>query len=343
MEEEQPQEKKKKKPTISKEERLSVEKFKLIFSSLTARSCQYAYVFPNSNQFIMANSTTTRALNELKKDLIIDHEFHGDRMMNFMDGDLGVHLVEVWDPLFMKLLRGLLGLDMMDITAKVRSKIFNDHTFTTNPINSVWGVVCSNFLSVISKNPCKDLHLEFDVGTYGDIYIYLVPNGSHKDKKYLVSFNLINYHYEQLLYQYLERLPKVWEEVSSGKYPYIKQEIEIKPVLVGKSYKDKINFHDFKYPDGKQVYENCKTFHNVLHIDGLDTVSLKEFIKRILEQEFEFDQYYWVAENHRVSWITRFRNTVVQVLSTRPNIQLTPIPSGIELVSPEKLPVPTYI
>lgn len=340
MEEEQP--KKKKKPTISKEERLTVEKFKLILSSLTARSCQYAYIFPNSNKFIMANSTTPRAPNELKKDLIIDHEFHGDRMMNFMDGDLGVHLVEVWDPLFMKILRGLLGLDTMDITCKVRSKIFKDHSFTINPINCVWGVICSNFLSVISKYPLADLHLEFEVGMYGDIYTYLVPNGQRHDKKHLVTFNLINYHYEQLLYQYLERLPNLWEEVSSGKYPYIKQEIELKPILVGKSYKDKINFHEFKYPDGRRVFENCKDFHNVLHIDGLDTVSLKEFVKRILEEDFELDRYYWVAENHRVSCITRFRNTVVQVLSTRPNIQLTPIPSVMTLVKPEDLPVPTF-
>lgn len=331
-----------KKAKIPVEERLAVERFKLIFSTLTARSCQYAYIFPRREQFILSNSTTTRPPNELKKNLIVDHEFHGDRAMNFMDGDLGVHLVEVKEPQFMQLLRGILGLDALDKDAATQHPIYQTSTIQINPVDAVWAIITSNFLSLVSKYPVRDLRLEIVVGMYNDLYIYLLPFQKHREKKNLVAFNIINYHYEQILYQYLDKLPQLWKNVTSHKYPCIHHEVDIKPVLIGKSYFEVIDFQEFINLDGTPVFQDGQGPHKLMAIDGLNTVSLKEFLKKLQPGTYEFDQYFWVSDSLRVLSMTRFCNNVVEVLSTRPNIQLTPLPAWVKFIPKEQLPTPEF-
>lgn len=316
---------KKKKSSISKEEKMLVQMMKLVFSSITARSCPYAYIFPGSNRFIISNSTAPRAANELKKDLIIDHDLHGDRLMSFSDANVSLHVVEVKDPYFLKHVRDLLGIPEYDV------------------LQQIWCVMTQPFITFVNKYPLRDLEAKAFTKLYNDVYIHLVTKKKQEiDRKNLVAFNIINYHCAQLLFHYLNVIPNIYTTEHSLAHPHIYRPMEVDPVLVGKVYMQNVPFKTFRDQQGNLIFPAVIPSQQIICIDGLTAPSVREFMKKVADQPYTYQQYLWVVDRCRVLSLTYFENDQLKIWTTRPYMYSVAMTDTLNVCNYEALPQPTY-
>lgn len=286
---------KKAKPVNEEKEFLA--KCKLFFSSLTARSAQYAYFNMAPNLVVVSNSTSPPP-----------NEDHGDRLMDYSVGELSFHFIEFKDEEFLNKLRSFLKI----------------------PDGVYFCVHVLNLLSVMGKFAQKDL--EVFNNEYGET-IVVNKGRSTYDKKNIVGFVIDNFHIVSELYKWYQFVYGIGTDEHKKKYPYVSVPMNTSPEMTGRVFFTEINTTLFKDEQGNPVFKDVMPSMKILCLDGLTTVSIKEFVKRISNLPYTLMLYMWVVDNSYVLSMTIFENDMVKVRSIRPNVLATPISNNIIIES----------
>ena len=280
-------------PKSSDPDREFTLKAKFIFGSTTGRIAPYAYFGVAPNLVILSNSTSPPP----NKD-------HGDRIMSYSVGELGMHFIEFKDEDFLTQFKALLQI----------------------PDGIIWCGHVVNVISLLGKYKVKELQLTInDVGEY-----LLHKKGSTKiDKKNIVGFAIENFHVVSELFHWYKYVYSVGTPEHKKQYPWVEIPVETDPVMVGRVYFTEIDTDWFKHADGTPVFTGVRPKMQVMNIDGLSAVSLKECVKKLHGQEYSLTRYLWAVQNAYVLSVTRFENDMVVVRSIRPNVLSTPVSDSV--------------
>lgn len=279
-------------------ERQFVETCKLYLSSISARSCQYAYfnLCEDRDTIILSNSST--ATNS-----------HGDRLMDFGIGELGVHIVHFKDHEFIDRLRELVQV----------------------PETGLFCVLVSNLVNIVSKYSLDKL--ESFISSRGFHVLVDVSETIDRDNfntKSVVGFPIHNFHIESVLKRfYLDSL-RVGTDEHKTKDPYAEFDMPLDVHVTKRVYFFEFDLKDFRYLGGERPFKES-TKMRFMSLDGITSPSIQDFIKKLSGTPFTLRVYLWAVRGDYVVFVTRFDNDVINSISLRPNL--------IGVVMPKDMPI----
>lgn len=263
---------------------------KLFFSTLTGRAVQFAYLNIAPNTIILTNSTTPG------KDVE-----HGDRLMNYSVGDLCMHVVTVKDTTFLPEI-----LHYLEI-----------------PETEYCCLKMSNFLAWLNKYRRKDL----EAGWVDDRIILRPKRNETWNARHVVGFTLRNFHIIRVLHDLYEYIGKIGTEEHKKQYPHVQMKFPIDITTVGRVFFFPVETK--WYQDGDEsLFQGYQPHVEILGLDGMSCVSLREFIRKLPEGSYTFDWYSWVLNRSAIFSMTRFENEMMEVRSIRPYTPTIPLQLG---------------
>ena len=285
-------------------ERQFLDKLKLYFSSLTARSTQYAYFNLDDNLVVLCNSTSGTP-----------NDVHGDKIMEYAVGELTFHFVYFKDTQFFNELRSFLKV----------------------PEGLVYCVQILNVISLLNKAE-KRSKIDIFTNEVGDQIGVLHGNKTYT-KKNIFGYVVTSFHIVSALMQWCRVVGEIGSQAHRDKYPHLDIELDPNIPLTGRVFTLPVSTMDFKHSDGSLVFKDVMPQMRVLGLDGLTSVSLREFVRRIKKQPYTLQLYLWSVDDSYVLHMTTFENDMVSVKTFRPNILATPISNKILLDTKSVLPL----
>lgn len=270
------------------EEKEFLEKCRFYLTSISARSAQYAYFNVFKDPNIIVLSNSTTS----KK----DNPEHGDRIMGFRIGELSYHFVWIKDSEFVSELKRILKFDT-EITA----------------------VHIINFYSELKKTGIKKFL--FETNKRG---VSFVPIKDDKTK--LIALTVDSFHILHVIGSVYNTIDNVVTnpEIYSG----VISDVEKDVTYYGRVYYRVINPNNILKPDGTKFYPELMNEIRVFCMDGLTSVSLKEFIKK-LKKPYRFIQYLWIKDNCP-QIVYEFEDDFALVRSYRPSVTNLLLPATIK-------------
>lgn len=202
---------------------------KFYLTTLSARSAHYCYFNFKRNSVVLCNSTT-------KADAQ-----HGDRLMDFSVGELGLHLVEFTDGRIITALKKILKI----------------------PDNVFYCIHVVNFMKEWNKCPFNELLINVD----RDGRLYL--------NEKLCGMVITNFHVIMMIGKYITVIDNAIEDNNA-----IETEVDIHPELTGNYYMISVDTNIFER-DGIKTFRNVLPKMRIPCIDGLSTVSFKSFLPKV--------------------------------------------------------------
>lgn len=290
-----------KRPPRSKEEKAFVETAKRIFSSLSARACPYAYFNVRPNGLIISNSTSPTP-----------NDVHGDRLMDYKVGELGLHFVEVKDAAFLERMRNFLQL----------------------PSDACYCVLGPKVVSILNKFHIKELH----VVTTTDKQIYLLPKTSKKlTKDAWVAGPVTDFHVLSALHYWNDFANEIGSPGLESRCHYVRLTLPKYLRVTNRVYFFHFDASLFE-EDGVPVLHDKNTNIELMGVDGVSTVSRLEYIGK-WDEEYTLELYAWLVAKSYFLTATLYEDSLVRVISTRPNIATILLPASTK-VEPFKPIVP---
>lgn len=264
-------------------------KFRLFFSSLTARSTQYAYFNIAKNTIVLCNSTSPPP-----------NLTHGDKIMQYGIGELTYHFVEFKDIEF-----------------------FNEvYRFLQIPKETVYCIHILNVVSILNKLARKELNV-FD-NEYGE-KVLLSKGRKTYDKKNVVGMPIYNFHITSMLSQWYGKVLTIGTLEHQKQFPFVEMPVDPDVKLTGRVFFIPVNTALFTDSAGQPVFKDSRPEMKILGLDGLSCASIKEFYRKIMSQPHRFIFYFWAVDNSYVSTMSIFENETAIVRSIRPNVLAIPI------------------
>lgn len=204
---------------------------KFYLTILSARAAHYCYFNFRDNKVILCNSTTSTTAR------------HGDRLMDFSVGELGLHLIEFRDRAVIPAIKKLLHI----------------------PEKQFYGIHIVNFMKDWNKCTFDELPIEF---TKDQLFL----NGK------LCGSIIYNFHVIMMLDRYACIMESIMERDN-----VIEAEVDIHPELTGNYYMISVDTGLFYNYKGERVFRDVVPKMNIPCIDGLTTVSFKSFLPKVKE------------------------------------------------------------
>lgn len=285
-------------------DRIFLDKLKLYFSSLTARSAQYAYFNLDDNLVVLCNSTSGTP-----------NDIHGDKIMEYAVGELTFHFVYFKDTQF-----------------------FNDlRNFLKVPEGLVYCVQILNVISLLNKCE-KRSDISIFTNEVGD-QIGMLKGTTSYTKKNVFGYVVTSFHIVSLLMQWCRVVGEIGSSEHRNKHPHVDVALDPDIPLTGRVFTLPIDTLLFTHEDGSLVFKDVMPQMRILGLDGLTSVSLREFIRRVKKQPYTLQLYLWAVDDSYVLHMTTFENDMVSVKTFRPNILATPISNLVILDSKSMLPL----
>lgn len=202
---------------------------KFYLTVISARAAHYCYFNFRDNAVILCNSTTSTTAR------------HGDRLMDFSVGELGLHLVEFRDTSIIPIIKKLLHI----------------------PEKQFYGIHIVNFMKEWSKCPFEELPIEFTKDQ-------LLLSGK------VCGSVIYNFHVIMMLDHYARIMESIMKREN-----VVETEVDIHPELNGNYYMISVDTSIFKNYKGEKVFQNVVPTMNIPCIDGLTTVSFKSFLPKV--------------------------------------------------------------
>lgn len=282
-----------KRPPVDKDEKAFVAFTKLIFGSMSARMCTYAYFNVDSEHILLCNSTVGGVGSE-----------HGDRFMNYRVGELSLHYITIKDTEYLRKLKELIQC----------------------PETGIWVLRTNVLLSLLNKHRLAELKLYSDIG---DVH-YLVPKAlgpkAITGPKSMQDFGIFgavkNFHVLHEINAMTSIIRMVDTEEFNRNNPHMLVDMPADVSMNGKEYCLEYKFN----PDGKSDREI-----RIAAMDGITSVSYKEFIKKLPTTDtYEFKMYLWSAGTDSVMSMTSFENDKIKVRTFRPNLIIMTLPDNLK-------------
>lgn len=277
-----------KKTPLSPEDKHFINTLTLLFSSLSARACGYAYFNVDKNVIILSNSTSSKT------------DEHGDRFINYSVPTLALHVIRLKDEKIEQRLRSF--LKMPD-----------------------YGYYCVNVLNLIGclkKNNIGDL-VSF-TNEYGETIVSKVTRKTY-DANEIVGWPVDNYHVIRELHSYYHQMEAIGTTEHRATTPHLLREMEEASIVTSRIFLTQMKMQDFRRTDGEVVFPEHIAEINVLGWDGLSAVAFKEFLKKVNNKPYTFMLYAWTVSDAYILSMTIFDNEWVNIRSMRPNILAIPI------------------
>lgn len=274
-------------------EKIFIEKCKLYFSSLTARSAQFAYFNIVPNGVILCNSTSPPP-----------NKVHGDRIMQYGIGELTYHFVEFKDIEFFQEIKRFLQI----------------------PEKTVFCVLILNMISILNRTARKELAV-FD-NEYGERILQTKGRKTY-DKRNVIGFPIYNFHIIGMLAQWREQVKEIGSVSHKERYPSFEMPVNPDIEITGRVFLTPVCTDLFVDTNQQPVFKNVKKELKILGLDGLTCASIKEFYKKVLSEEHRFTFYFWAVDAAYVLSMTFFENASIIVRSIRPNVLSIPISNNI--------------
>ncbi len=268
-----------------------LEQCRLYLGGITARTALHAYFGVAQNTVVIANSTSART--------------HGDRLTDFAVGEIGIHVLKITNTTFWETLSGLLEVQ----------------TGVIQYVN------LANFFKILSKY--KVSGLETFINNRGERV--LVSKGKEKiTRDDVIGFNITDFHIAREIVRWYEDITYVGCEEHRKKFPHLETDMPRELMMYGKVYFLDVDFSKFKDSEGNQVFTHVHEKMRIMGVDGLTSVSLQSFIKKIVT-DFIFKSYWWVIANNYVVMMSLYKDENAVIRSFRPYVVAMPLDSDIEL------------
>ena len=277
------------------DEKNFLDKLRLFFSALTARSAQYAYFNIAKNVVILCNSTSPPP-----------NQNHGDKIMQYGIGELSYHFIEFKDLEFVNEL----------------------YDFFQIPKETIYCMHILNAISILNKSPRKDL-IVFD-NEYGE-KILLTKGRKTYDKKNIIGMPIYNFHITSMLAQWYEKVSHIGTTEHQKQFPFVEMPADPDTKLTGKVFFIPVNTNLFTDSSGSPIFKDSRPEMKILGIDGLSCASFKEFYKQTMNLPHRFIFYFWAVDNSYVSMMSIFENDMAIVRSIRPNVLAIPVSKSITI------------
>lgn len=212
---------------------MTEEEFKVIckfyLTVLSARAAHYCYFNFKRNSVVLCNSTTRSDAQ------------HGDRLMDFSVGELGIHLVEFHDKKIIPTLKRMLRI----------------------PDNKFYYIHVVNFMKEWSKCPFNELLV--NIGSEGQLYI----------NEKLCGMVIENFHVIMMINRYIDIMDDVVKKDN-----IVETTVDIHPKMTGNYYMISVDTTMFER-NGVKTFNNVLPKMYIPCIDGLSTISLKSFLPKV--------------------------------------------------------------
>lgn len=278
-------------------DKIFVETCKMYLSSLSARACQYGYLNVAPGRIILSNSTS------MPKE-------HGDRIMDFGIGELGLHFVYFKDKEFLIKLKEFLKI----------------------PSSGCYCLLVSNLVSILNK--IKFDKLESFISEKG-YHVLTAQGATDFTGKDIVAFPIYNFHIEKNLFDYWNYVQTIGSAEHRAEYPFCEFDLPVNPNIVKHIYFYSFDLKDFAKSNGEKIVTESQPMR-MMAIDGISNPSLQEFVKK-LSEPYTIKCYLWALSNSYVLSIIKFDNAVAQVISYRPNLLALRLPKSTIIETRESL------
>lgn len=284
---------KKPKVIVPPDEREFLKITKLLFSTLTGRACRYVYFNIKPGGLVFSNSTSSPPNDE-----------HGDRLMDYKVGELGLHFVAVNHRLFMDKMRELLNI----------------------PATGCYVVICTTVATILNKYRIKDLHRLYDL----DGKCYLAPKTTTKpDPKWWVGMPVTNFHAVSNLRTWNSYADAIGSEEFEQQFPHVRVAASSDLPVVNRVYYRDVPIEVFKDDQGQPLLKNTTEHLRFMGIDGISTVSIQSFLQKNT-QPYTYELYLWLVDQRYVLCATLYKDNLIEVTTLRPNVMGIPVPSSIQ-------------
>ena len=306
-----------KKVKVHPEDKKYFNLMKLLISSLSMRMCNYAYFNIVPNGFILSNSTKpamNKGATKTKKGsaTITPH----DRLLEYCDSDLTLHFVELKDPAFLNKFKTMLGIPNND---------------------EVWCSPVTNVNSIVRLDNLHNLTLTPGFGESKLLSQTGVPY-SELTKKNVSAFPVKSFQVAKTLYDWWIGVDSTDKDEFKTKTQHVSFPLDPNKFnIVDRGYSIKFDLDNLVDNDGSSMFTNSISNLNIECIDGIDAVSVKEFIKKVQETPYTLDMLIWAFADTYILYMTRFENDVVRVRTLRPNILLIPLTADTPIIHKDLL------
>lgn len=215
---------------------------------------------------------------------------HGDRLMDFTVGELALHFVHFKDLEFYKQLR-----EFLDI-----------------PDDKFYCVHIVNLMSIINTVGIDNL----DVSIIDGYKVFRAIGDLAVNDKNKVGFEVTDFHVIRALLTWKNHLFKVISDNQS-----VETGVDTEVTSDNGMYFTELNIRELHLD---KYFPNVRPTIKFLSFDGLTTVSLKSFIKKIKSGSYNLKRFVWV-ENELIYSYSVYEDNFVKVLSYRPNIASLPL------------------
>ena len=278
-------------------DKIFVETCKMYLSSLSARACQYGYLNVAPGRIILSNSTS------------IPKE-HGDRIMDFGIGELGLHFLYFKDKEFLIKLKEFLKI----------------------PSDKCYCLLVSNLVLILNK--IKFDKLESFITEKG-YHVLTAQGATDFTGKDIVAFPIYNFHIEKNLFDYWNYVQTIGNEEHRAEFPFCEFDLPVDPNIVKRIYFYSFDLKDFAKSNGEKILTESQPMR-MMAIDGISNPSLQEFVKK-LSEPYTIKCYLWALSNSYVLSVIKFDNAVAQVISYRPNLLALRLPKSTIIETRESL------
>lgn len=219
---------------------------------------------------------------------------HGDRLMDFTVGELALHFVHFKDLEFYKQLREFLNV----------------------PEDKFYCVHIVNLMSIINTVGIDNIDVSYEDG----YTVFKAAGDCTVNDKNKVGFEVIDFHVIKSILTWKDHIFKV-----IGDNNCVETAVDINATSDNGLYFTELNIKELHLD---KYYPNVKPTIKFLAFDGLTTVSIKSFIKKIKKSNYNLKRFVWV-ENDLIYSYSVFEDDFVKVISYRPNIASLPLISDI--------------
>lgn len=278
----------------SADEKAFLQKAKLLCSSLTARTCPFAYFNIRPNGIVFSNSTSRKP-----------NKVHGNRIMNYRIGELGLHFVDVKDADFFQQFCQFLEI----------------------PSSSYFCLFATKVSSILNKYSCNDLHITRDKYQRW----YLVPNGTRQlTEDMCIGHRITTFHVIVMLRKWNEQVDNIGSDEFKRQLPYLELPLPVDIAMTNRVFFTNVDLTQFKDTQGNPVLQHVHPRLRLMNVDGISTVSIKEYVKK-QTGKYVHVMYVWIAFHSVLMSAIRYEDDFVKVLSLRPNTMSVPLSDSVSL------------
>lgn len=258
-------------------------KLRLYFSAVSGTRAQYCY-FNFFEGVVLSNSCSGGK-----------GETHGDRLMDFTVGELGLHFVKFKDVAFFREFRSVFQV----------------------PEREFFCIKIGDLISTLTNNDMNNL----EIVQQGNTWVLKIIGVDEIDEKNQYGFIIHNFHVIRVIQKWYNYICQV-----CAKKELVKSDVDVLVPMENGMYFTTIKIADLGLD---KVFKNTQPTVKFLSFDGLTTVSIKSFLKK-LNTPYSLKRYLWVDNNLIYSFAV-FNDDVARIISIRPNIASMPIISDVKI------------